>query len=257
MDGTHGVCRKGQSSGDGTAPGHPRIHPCVDAAERDCRSGYGRSRPLPAVFTRWRDSAFVCAAAAGSAPTASALPGLEAALAAAMASTGDEAGCSAEELSHWRNEDGLTAFACAARAGANKEVVKALLEADIDASVPGDRTGASAGALAARAGHRRTADVLYRAATKAAMRVQGLFRGVRSMLVVGTSGARAGRPFLPVDFVNDVMDCCAPPAACGVAEPPAPPAATAAVGASVLAAAPAPAEGLVVADYLVEGECVD
>ena len=88
-------------------------------------------------------------------------------------------------------------------------------------TVAGDLAGASAGALAARAGHRQAAAKLYRAATKAVARAQPLFRDVRSMLVVGTSGGRAGRPFLPLDVLNDVMDCCATPGACWFAEAPA------------------------------------
>ena len=72
-----------------------------------------------------------------------------------------------------------------------------------------------------RAAQRKAADWLYRAATKAVARAQPLFRDVRSMLVVGTSGGRAGRPFLPLDVLNDVMDCCATPAACWFSELPA------------------------------------
>ena len=145
-------------------------------------------------------------------------PALTAALATATA-----AGASGEALSGARDADGLTALGGAAAAGASKEVVMALVAAGCSVTVAGDLAGASVGALSVRAGQRKAADWLYRAATKAVARAQPLFRDVRSMLVVGTSGGRAGRPFLPLDVLNDVMDCCAAPAACWFAEPAAAP----------------------------------
>jgi ankyrin repeat protein len=136
------------------------------------------------------------------------------------------AGLDAAGPSRARDADGFTALGGAASAGASKAVVVALVAAGCSVTVPGDLAGASVGALAARAGQRPAADWLYRAATKEVARTQPLFRKVRSMLVVGTSGARAGRPFLPIDVLNKVMDCCATPDACWFAQshpPPTPP----------------------------------
>ncbi len=99
----------------------------------------------------------------------------------AALAAGEEAGCNARLMSAWRTKGGRTALGSAAAGASTKAGVKA----GVVASVPGaDRTGASAGALAASGGHRRTAAVLYRGATKAVMRKQGLFRDVRSMMVV-------------------------------------------------------------------------
>jgi hypothetical protein len=209
---------------------HPRIHPCVDDAldvigdfvdedEEGDEEGDGAARTalVHEAFGRWRMRQAVCAAARAADVRGAAClpPTLVAALAAAT-----EAGVSEDALSEARDVDGLTALGGAAAAGASMEVVMALVAAGCSVLVPGDLAGASVGALAARAGHRQAADWLYRAATKAAARAQPLFRDVRSMLVVGTSGVGEGRTFLPLDVLNHIMEHCAAPTTCWFSEPP-------------------------------------
>jgi hypothetical protein len=97
----------------------------------------------------------------------------------------------------------------------------ALLRQGANALVPADLTGASAAALAARAGQRAAADLLYRtaaqlsrAASKAAWRAHDVYRQVRSELVV------ANRVELPRELVDHMLDYCAT-ADCWFADSPA------------------------------------
>jgi ankyrin repeat protein len=204
-----------QDSDDASEEAEDSSNPEPEAEEEDVVAA--RTASVRALFKRWHLGQALCAAARAPAVRGSAAlpPNLAAALNAAV-----EAGLDGEKLFGARDMEGLTALGGAAAAGASKAVVVALVASGCNASVPGDLAGTSAGALAARAGQRQAADWLYRAATKAVAKAQPLFRNVRSMLVVGTSGARAGRPFLPVDVLNKVMDCCATPDKCWFAEAP-------------------------------------
>ena len=129
-------------------------------------------------------------------------------------------GLSASQLSEIRGPSGLTMLGCVAAAGANKQVLKALMEAGCSVVVPGDLAGASVGDLAARAGQDSTADWLYRAATKKVANIYPTFKYVWNTLMVGTSGSRAGRPFMSLDVLNYIMDFCATPDSCWFAEIP-------------------------------------
>ena len=87
----------------------------------------------------------------------------------------------------------------------------ALLSAGCSALVVGElSSGASAGALAARAGSRALADTLYRKAAKAAARAQPAFRRVRSELVL-FNRVSGGLPqdYLPRDVVDHMLEWCA------------------------------------------------
>jgi len=199
---------------------HPLIHASVNAAEEIVRTGlpffaaHQFASWAPDEFARWRRSQAVCAAAR--APAVRGAKSLPPALVAALA--GCETG---DALSDARAADGLTILGGAAAAGASKKVMAALVAAGCSLLVSGDREGASVGSLALRSGQRDTAHWLYQKTTKAVARKYPLFRDVRSMLVVGTSGSRLGRPFLPVDMINLIMDCCATPETCFFSETPA------------------------------------
>ena len=178
---------------------YPKIHASVDAAE-----AFITNDDIRTAFEHWHLIQAVCVAARAPAVRAASVPPE---LAAAL-DTAKKADVGSEEFSYVRDLDGFTALGGAVAARASKQVLRALMNAGCNILLSVDMTGLSMGTLAARTGRRATSDWLYRAATKENAKMFPQFRYVRSLLVVGTSGERAGRPFIPVDVLNYIMDFC-------------------------------------------------
>jgi hypothetical protein len=188
----------------------PGVYSTVVLAESEAQrvAGVFRKQKLACMFARWHLVQAVCAAACVPAVPGASPPSLLPLLAALAA---EKAARKKPEnsdrlIAHARAANNLTALAGAVtQGGAQLAVVSALIAAGCSALPPVDAHGTSLGAFALRLGQQKSADKLYRAASKSAAREQPLFRQVRSELVV------ANRVGLPRDVVDHMLEWCAAP----------------------------------------------